>query len=51
MANIGEPLRRHHVVPLDNPVSAPAGPVRPDVTEPEKMPEQPVKVPDLEPVP
>lgn len=36
MANIGEPIRRHTVVPLSEPITAPEGPTRqtPSVTPP-----------------
>jgi len=45
MAEIGEPLRRHHVIPLETPIEAPEGPRREAVPEPPV----PVRVPEKEP--
>jgi hypothetical protein len=47
MAEIGEPLRRHHVIPLETPIEAPEGPRR--ETLPEPQPHVPVREPVKEP--
>jgi hypothetical protein len=47
MAQIGEPIRRYTVIPLEEPVS----PTREPVTPPPKMPEKaPATNPEPEPV-
>jgi hypothetical protein len=47
MASIGEPIRRHEVIPLENePIQTPDGPKAPPVTEPS----EPVKTPERVPV-
>jgi hypothetical protein len=48
MANIGEPMRRHHVIPLDHqiPRTAEPNPSSLPATKPET---QPSEVPELEP--
>lgn len=43
MANIGEPIRRHTVIPLENPVQAPEGPSR---SVPETSPPSPERIPE-----
>lgn len=47
MANIGKPIKRHQVVPLDQPIQAPEGPVRREVEEPSQPNYLPT--PSLEP--
>jgi hypothetical protein len=47
MAEIGEPLRRHHVIPQETPIEAPEGPRREALPEPQ--PPVPVRVPEKEP--
>ena len=42
MANIGEPVRRHTVIPLTEPITAPEGPVRVTPCFPERSPTSPV---------
>lgn len=48
MANIGEPIRRHQVIPLDHPIPATTEPSPSSlpVTKPET---QPLESPELEP--
>jgi hypothetical protein len=50
MSNIGRPIRRHTVVPLNNPISEPAvapPPSRPHPTEPVKVPvPEPARAPE-----
>jgi hypothetical protein len=48
MANIGEPMRRHHVIPLDHPIAATTEPIPSSLpaTKPET---QPSESPELEP--
>jgi hypothetical protein len=48
MANIGEPMRRHHVIPLDHPIPAikEPSPSSLPATKPET---QPLETPELEP--
>jgi hypothetical protein len=48
MANIGEPMRRHHVIPLDHPVPATTEP-NPSLLPATKREMQPSGSPELEP--
>ena len=47
MAEIGEPIRRHHVIPNEQPIQAPAEPQRPGI--PVNEPGTPSKTPAYEP--
>ncbi len=53
MANIGDPVRRHTVIPLTEPVTAPEGPLRSNPalpSGPSRGPETtPVKTPEKVP--
>jgi hypothetical protein len=48
MANIGEPMRRHHVIPLDHPIAATTEP-NPSSLPAIKPETQPSDSPELEP--
>lgn len=54
MANIGEPVRRHTVIPLTEPVTVPEGPVRLPPSSPSEPatpnPSVPSPTPVFEPV-
>lgn len=52
MSNIGKPVKRHQVMPLENPATAPEGPKRDKVsqpTEPMQKPKAPTKAPERNP--
>jgi hypothetical protein len=48
MANIGEPMRRYHVIPLDHPIPATTEPT-PSLLPATKPETQPSESPELEP--
>jgi hypothetical protein len=48
MANIGEPMRRHYVIPLDHPIPATTEP-NPSALPATNPKTQPLESPELEP--